>query len=346
MRVCTFPLKGMSNLILFDKDLDKEIVVVAELGVNHGGSIAWIMDMLPRLKEAGADAVKFQLFTPDLYASRSNETRRKFLESVFLTKDAFLKIMGFAESIKLPIFATPVSHDWVEFIAEVCGVVKVASGDFSFQPTIQAALESEAKVIASTGATSLDELLDFLQIAKSIRPDFTNSVCLLHCVSAYPPPLNQANMRAIPFMKDLTKLTIGFSSHFLENAPLYAALALGARIFEIHVTDDRNRLEIRDHKLSRTPDELSSIVNTLHSLDESMLEKDKRIQPSELEIISSLKKGVVYARSLPAGHFLELSDLSYARPLNKKIPNFDSVVGKQLNKPVLAFHSVEESDLT
>lgn len=331
-------------MILFDKDLKNEFVVVAELGVNHAGSVEWIKDMLPKLKEAGVDAVKFQLFTPNLYSSRSNEKRHVFLESVYLSKDNFLSIMDFAESIHLPIFATPVSHDWVEFIAEVCGVVKIASGDFSFQPTINAALESNAKVIASTGATSSSEILEFLNFAKSIRPDLANSVALLHCVSAYPPPLSQANLRAIPFMKELTNLTVGFSSHFLEDAPLYAAMTLGARIFEVHVTDDRSRLDIRDHKLSRTPNELALIIDSLHSLDESLVEIEKRIQPSELEIISSIKKGIVYARSLPAGHLLEASDLSYARPLNNNFPNFDSVIGKRLNKSVLAFHSVDESD--
>jgi len=335
----------MSNLILFNRSLDDEIVIVAEIGVNHGGSLRWIKEILPRIKEAGASAAKFQLFTPDLYASRNNEARRKFLETVYLSRNDFLQILEFADEIRLPVFATPVSHDWISFIAETCGVIKIASGDFSFGPTVQTALCSSAKVIASTGVTTLEEVQSFLHTAQHLRPNVSETVALLHCVSAYPPPLPQANLKAITSLRELSNLTVGFSSHFLEDAPLYAALALGARIFEIHVTDNREREEIRDHKLSRTPEELLSIVENLKSLDDSLSESKKQIQPSELEILPSLKKGIVYSRDLPSGHILEPSDLSYARPLDLSLPNVESVAGKQLNRPVLAFRSVELNDL-
>ena len=79
-------------MILFNKDTEKEIVVIAEIGVNHMGSVEWILKMLPQIKESGADAVKFQLFTPDFYVSRSNVDRHKQVSDLALSKDDFFKV--------------------------------------------------------------------------------------------------------------------------------------------------------------------------------------------------------------------------------------------------------------
>ena len=325
---------------LFEKNSLEEVVVIAELGVNHAGSLSWIKEMLARLKESGVSAVKFQLFTPDLYASRSNTKRHAFLQSVFLSRSDFLQILNAANRLNLPVFATPLTHDWVQFVAEQCGVIKVASGDFNFSPTIQTALESDSTVIASTGAASVDEINQFVNKAKSLRTRIEESVALLHCIAAYPPPLSQANLRAIPFLKESTNLEIGFSSHFVEDAPIYASLALGVRIFEIHVTDNRERSDIRDHALSRTPQELTKIIENLNDLCESMRQEIKSTQPVELELVNSIRKGVVYCRDLSVGHILTREDLDFARPFNPQVPSMESVLGKRLLRDVSAYHSV------
>lgn len=203
-------------MILFNKNTDTEIVVIAEIGVNHMGSLKWILDIMPRVKSAGADAIKFQLFTPDLYSSRSNVERHKQISRLVLSKSDFLKIQQLGKSLDLPVFATPVSHDWVEFIADNCGVVKIASGDFTFDPTVDAALKSSAQIIISSGATSREEVEAFIKKAKLIRTGdrYRDTLAILHCISSYPPPLSESNLSAIPDLVRLSGLTVGFSSHF------------------------------------------------------------------------------------------------------------------------------------
>lgn len=346
MKMQTFPPRVMNSMNLFGKNLDKEIVVVAELGINHGGSLNWIKEMLVELKDCGANAVKFQLFTPDLYSSRSNTKRHQFLQNVFISKNDFLQIISFADNLSMPIFATPLSHDWVDFVAENCGVIKIASGDFTFEATVKAALTSNAKVIASTGAASVDEIMNFLKIARSLRVNVEDTVALLHCIAAYPPPLTEANLRSIPFLRELTNLEIGFSCHFMQDAPLYASLALGAKIFEIHITDDRKRTDIRDHELSRTPSELGVIIENLNAVNESLRQNIRVVQPTELEIVSVIRKGIVYCRDLPSGHVLTSKDLDFARPLDSRIPDIDSVLGQRLCRSVSAYHSVSPQDFS
>jgi N-acetylneuraminate synthase/N,N'-diacetyllegionaminate synthase len=332
---------------LFNKDSSKEIIVIAEIGVNHMGSLNWIIKMLPKVKSAGADAIKFQLFTPDLYASKSNIERYQQVSKLTLSKEDFLKIKKRGDNIGLPVFATPVSHDWVSFIADTCGVLKIASGDFTFMPTVEAALKTSAQILISTGGTTRDEIKVFVDLAKSLRTGnkYSESLAMLHCISSYPAPVIESNLSAIPDLSSLTGLTIGFSSHFMQDAPLFAALALGARIFEIHITDDRSRKDIRDHALSRTPIELQDIVNTLAQLNISLLSGEKTIQPSEEINLNTMRKGIVYRSDLPIGHTISLLDLEYARPFNPALPSVASLEGKKLKRAVKAGYSAVEDDL-
>jgi sialic acid synthase SpsE len=193
---------------IFNKDTSKDLVVIAEIGVNHKGSIDWILNMLPQIKDSGADAIKFQLFTPDLYSTRSNTARYKQISTFYISEKDFLLIKKSCDSIGLPVFATPVSHDWVKFIAETCGVVKIASGDFTFTPTIEASLNSSAQLIISSGATSRDEVSAFVELAKQIRPGnaYFETIAMLHCISSYPPPLDESNLSAITDLKKITEL--------------------------------------------------------------------------------------------------------------------------------------------
>jgi N-acetylneuraminate synthase/N,N'-diacetyllegionaminate synthase len=334
-------------MFLFNKDTDKDVLVIAEIGVNHMGSLEWILKMLPQVKAAGADAVKFQLFTPDLYVSRSNPERHLQVSNLALSKNDFLKIKELGDSIDLPVFATPLSHDWVPFIAETCGVIKIASGDFAFAPTIDLALNTTAKIIISSGATSRDEVKNFVIKAKKLRPgsNYFESIALLHCISSYPPPINESNLSAITDLKELTELTVGFSSHFLDDAPLFVALGMGARIFEIHVTDDRTRTDIRDHALSRTTRELKFIIDSIEELNKSVFSGAKSIQKSEILLINQLKKGFIYSKNLPSGHTLTLEDINYARPLNSDFLDLKEVIGKKLSKNVGAFTTINIDEL-
>ena len=332
---------------IFNKDTVKDLVVIAEIGVNHKGSVDWILNMLPQVKDSGADAIKFQLFTPDLYSTRSNPTRYEQISKFYISEKDFLRIKKSCDSIGLPIFATPVSHDWVQFIAETCGVIKIASGDFTFGPTIEASLNTSAQIIISSGATSRNEVSNFVSIAKQIRPGITyfESIAMLHCISSYPPPITESNLSAITDLKQITELTVGFSSHFLEDAPIFAALGLGARIFEIHVTDDRSRNDIRDHSLSRTPAELKNIVTSLNELNLSLNSGIKAIQKSEEGSINTMRKGIVYSKKLASGHKLTADDFNFARPLNPEFPNIDGVIGRTLRRNVEAFFPIIKEDL-
>ena len=333
-------------MLLFNRNLDSEVVVVAEVGINHSGSLDWILNFLPKLKHTDVDAVKFQLFTPKYHTSIKDKARFSFLEKRALSEKEFRIILERCKDLSLPCFATPVTPDWVDFVSQECSVIKIASGDFTFLPITKRSLNSPAKLIASTGGSTMSEIEDFTRLAKSTRGEkyAIESIALLHCVSSYPPPIEESNLNAIPAIRAATGLTVGFSTHFMEDSPLYAALALGARIFEIHVTDDRGRSDIRDHALSRTPDEMLHIVANLRDLNESLKVKTKMIQLSESGSINAMRKGLVFSKNFSEGHIISIEDFSYARPFNPNIPPASELIGLKLKRDVLAFYPVEVED--
>jgi N,N'-diacetyllegionaminate synthase len=301
---------------LFNRDTSTDICVIAEVGVNHSGNLSWIMDLLPQLKDSGVDAVKFQVFTPEKYIVKSNVDRFNFLTKRTISRNHFLEILEFADRLNLPVFATPLTEDWVPFLVEHCTTVKVASGDFNFLPTLSPLLESQVNLILSTGAVSKEELVDFVSLALEIRGErrMRDTVALLHCISSYPPPLSEANLNAITHIKSLTGLVVGFSSHFLTDSPIFCALALGARIFEIHVTDDRARDDVRDHQLSRTPSELSELVSQLRQLNSALYSKEKEVQPSEIGNLPLMRKGLVSTIDISKGEEFSVRNVGFARP--------------------------------
>jgi N,N'-diacetyllegionaminate synthase len=323
-------------LNLFYRDTSTDICVIAEVGVNHSGNLSWIIDLLPQLKDSGVDAVKLQVFTPEKYVVKSNVDRFNFLTKRTISRTDFFRILDFANQLNLPVFATPLTEDWVPFLVDNCTTVKVASGDFNFLPTLIPLLESHVNLILSTGAVSKEELVNFVTLALEIRGEkrLQDTVALLHCISSYPPPLSEANLNAITYIKSLTGLTVGFSNHFLHDSPIFCALALGARIFEIHVTDDRSRDDVRDHQLSRTPSELRELVFQLRQLNSALSAQEKEIQPSEAANRLLMRKGLVSTIDISKGEKFSVHNLGFARPqtdltsldlklvLNKKATEF------------------------
>ena len=181
---------------------------------------------------------------------------------------------------------------------------------------IKAAAKTGKPVILSTGAGTEDEVaraIGWFQEAVG-RKDVSDQLALLHCVSGYPTPLEQANLLSIPFMREKFGLTIGWSNHVIGPDACISAVALGAPIVEVHVTDRKTGRTFRDHELSFEPDELAKLVTSLRSIRTALGVLGK--QPSQVEagIRDAIRKGIVAARDLPAGTVLTAKDVMYARP--------------------------------
>lgn len=301
---------------LFGKDLEREVAVVAEIGVNHEGDPAVAEALVRAAARAGADAVKLQTYTPERLASSSDPARLARVARFRLDEAAHRRLAAVARSSGISLFSTAVTEDVVPFLAELGPAVKIASGDVDFEVLVRAAARAGKPVILSTGNASLEEIDRAVGwCAEEISRDrLADRLAVLHCVSAYPAPIEQANVRSVPFLKARYGLTTGYSNHVLEPEAMLAAVALGAQIIEVHVTDRKTGREFRDHALSYEPDDLAALVRGIARVRASLGEDGKRIQPIEEPLRPLMRKGVVAARDLPAGTVLQDADLMYARP--------------------------------
>jgi N,N'-diacetyllegionaminate synthase len=322
---------------LFGKDLDCDVAIIAEIGVNHEGSFDAALNLLMLAREAGADAAKFQTFTPERYASASDPARLERVRGFDLGEQGFRRLADEAAKLAFPIFSTAVSEDVVPFLAELFPAIKIASGDVDFEPVIRAAAATGKPVILSTGlatAAEVDAAVGWFKDGAG-TDDVRDRLILMHCVSAYPAPIEEINLLSIPYLAERTGLRVGYSNHAIETEACLAAVALGAPVIETHFTDRKAGRDFRDHALSCDPDDLRHLVKTAHRVRAGLGRRGKERRPSEAGNVQAFRKGVVAARDLEAGHVIGRDDLMFARPATEfPASEISKLVGAQLKASV------------
>jgi N,N'-diacetyllegionaminate synthase len=334
---------GTTNLL-------RQVYVIAEVGGNHNGDGDLALRLVDAAAEAGANAVKFQTYQaenlvhPDLEAMPLARARfrRQFdrFKSLELPWEVYESIVARCEKLGIDFLTTPFDLDALDRLERFMPAVKIASGDLTFHPLIECAVRTGKPIILSTGmadAGEIDKAASLIPLAQRI---------LLHCVSIYPLKDEQANLSAITSLKAAQpEAVVGYSDHTIGiEAPL-AAVALGARVVEKHITLD-SKQELGDHRLSLEPAQLTGMIRHIRRI-EAML-GDGAIGPAEgeIEMRRMLRRGVYAASDLPAGTVLSRDDLMFIRPETPLTPAMlDDTVGKTLSSPVAAYAPIERSHI-
>ncbi|MDF1749382.1 MAG: N-acetylneuraminate synthase family protein [Alphaproteobacteria bacterium] len=332
---------------LFGIDLTERPVLIAEIGVNHEGDVDKAVELLHLAAEAGADAVKFQSYTPERFIGAADADRLARVTRFGLDEAAHLRLKAEAVRRGVAFFSSAISEDWVPFLAQHCAAIKIASGDVDFEPVIRAAAASGLPVILSTGTATLDETRQAIDWAVSEMgtEGAAAHLAVLHCVSAYPTPLDQANLLAIPtLIQAFPDITIGYSNHVIGPEAPIAAVALGARIVEVHFTDQKEGRTFRDHTLSCDPADLAYLARILPQVAASRGDGIKRPQLCEEGTGPAIRKGLVAARDLPVGHVIAEGDIQFARPATEfPASAYKDVLGKSVKDAVGKGHSLRRA---
>lgn len=322
---------------LFGKDLSKELAFIAEIGVNHEGSLDTALSLVRDAKEAGADAVKFQSYSPEFYVSRSDAERFERVGRFQLDEAAHARLAAEAKAVGINFFSTAVSHDWVPYLAENCPVIKIASGDLDFEPVIRQAAASGRPVIMSVGLGTVDEIDRAIGWVKDEvgAENLKDRLVIMHCVSAYPTPVEEANVSNVVFLRERYGITVGYSNHVIGPDACMTAIALGAPLIEVHFTDKKEGRTFRDHALSFEPADLSALIATAQKMRASLGEPGATRQESEMVNLQAARKGITAGRDLSAGLTLSAEDLAYARPaVGFPSTELQSVIGRELSEAV------------
>lgn len=334
---------------LFGRSLDHEVAVIAEIGVNHEGDESAALALVDAVAATGADAIKFQSYTPWRYASANDPDRLARVTRFALDKATHRRLAERAAGKGLAFLSTPLTEDWVDLLAEIGSAIKVASGDLTFEPTIRAAAASGRPVLLSTGLGTLDEIDRAVGwVRDEVGAEaLATSLVLLHCVVAYPTPLDEANVSCIPMLRERYGVHVGWSNHVIGSDACLAAAALGAPVVEVHVTDRREGRTFRDHELSFEPDELADLVVGVRRMRAAVGSPTKERTPSESGLVDAVRKGVVAARDLTAGTRLTRADLAFARPATEFVAlDVDRLVGAELLSDLTAGSLVPRAGVT
>ena len=198
-------------------------------------------------------------------------------------------------------------------------------------------------MVVSTGGARIDEIEFVLEM---YRQGGSNSVCLLHAVSAYPCKAEALNLQSIPFMKDHFGVDVGFSDHSVE--PLIssiAAVSLGAVVIERHFTTDKD-LPGPDHSTSSNPEELAALARAMRVTSDSLGSRGKSPHPSEAEFMKISRKSVHAARSIPRGKEIESPDVSLLRPGDGISPfRLGDVIGRPALRNLLTGELIRDEDI-
>lgn len=325
-------------MIVEGRDLHHERILIAEIGNNHEGDERVALEMVAAAAAAGADGVKVQIINPERLVHVSQQERIAQLRRFRLADEVYIAMAHAARAKGLLFVATPFDVETLEWITPFVSAIKIASGDLDYIPLLAAAARSGKPVIVSTGMGTLSEVGAAVRtVAQYLASGriLENALALLHCISAYPTPLAEVNLRAMETLSKTYGLTVGYSDHTLGIEVATAALALGARIIEKHFTLDKTRTTFRDHALSADPEELTRLATILHAFDGVLGAGDKRPMPSEQHSVTTARRSAVAVRTLPVGTHLGWEDLAFVRPRSGISPvQAETMIGNRICKPL------------
>ena len=321
--------------------------IIAEAGVNHNGDIMLAQEMIDAASEAGADCIKFQTFKAEEfvseatdifeYVSQGETVRESQLEMFKRLEIEYSKFEGLfkrAEKKGLIPLSTPADRTGADLLFNLgAGAYKIGSDDLIHTPFLEYVAKKQRPMILSTGMADKKDIDRAIKVIRSIGQ---NDICLLHCTSIYPTPLEEINLRKILTFQKEYNLPVGFSDHSEGILAALGAVALGASVIEKHFTLDKN-LSGPDHHFSMDPDELCQLVKNTRGLELSIGRAEIAPTPGELQMRKIARRSIVAASNLKEGHVLTIDDLGFQRP-GSGLPPYDIqlILGKKLKRAMRA----------
>ncbi len=326
----------------------RPVYVIAEAGVNHNGRPALAEKLVRAAKAAGADAVKFQTFKAERLASarapqapyqrRAAPARggRQFemLKALELDAAAHRRLRDLCRKLRIDFLSSPFDEDSADMLDRLgVKLFKLPSGEITNRPLIEHVARKGRPIILSTGMSDAAEVSAAVGWIESLSDA---PLTLLHCVSQYPAPIDQVNLRAMDTLREAFGLPVGYSDHTEGTDIAVAAAARGASVIEKHITLDR-RLPGPDQRASLEPAEFKGMVAAIRGVGSSLGDGVKKPAPCEASVSRVARRSLVAARPLPAGQTLSAADLAVKRPDGGISPaDLQSVIGRTLRRGLTA----------
>lgn len=321
--------------------MSKRVLIIAEAGVNHNGSLELAKQLIDRAVEAGVDIIKFQTFKSEKLVSKAakqaeyqqrnigkkDEGQLDMLKKLELSQADHEELISYCNERGIRFFSTAFDMDSIDYLHSLdMGLWKIPSGEITNYPYLRKIAQYNEPVILSTGMCELSDI----EAAMKVLLDFgvqKEQITILHCNTEYPTPFADVNLKAMLEIGEKFGIQIGYSDHTKGIEVPIAAVALGATVIEKHFTLDKN-MEGPDHKASLEPDELKAMVCAIRNIEQALGSGHKTISESERKNIGIARKSIVAARPIEVGELLTEENLTVKRPGNGISPmRWNEVVG-------------------
>ena len=316
------------------------VLIIAEAGVNHNGSIEIAKQMVDKAVDAGVDIIKFQTFKSEKLVSKAarqaeyqqrnigkqGEGQLEMLKKLELSHQDHEELIAYCNKKGIRFFSTAFDMESIDYLHSLnMGLWKIPSGEITNYPYLRKIASYGESIILSTGMCELSDIKAAVNVinkfwpkANSQRPTAnsqqpTADITILHCNTEYPTPYQDVNLKAMLEIAETFKVKIGYSDHTQGIEVPIAAVALGASVIEKHFTLDKT-MEGPDHKASLDPEELKAMVQAIRHIEQALGTGHKTISESERKNIEIARKSIVAACPIKAGELLTEDNLTVKRP--------------------------------
>jgi N,N'-diacetyllegionaminate synthase len=336
--------------------------ITFEIGPTHNG-VESAKRLIKFASEAGADAVKFQIFDPDrLVADKKQlfsygvlknretgeiETIEEPLYDIFvrrsLTKKQWKEVKLYCDSLEMAFFATVGFDDEVDFLEELeCHSIKIASADVNHFPLLRRAARTGMCIQLDTGMSTLGEVEAAVDV---IRSEGNENIIIHQCPSGYPARLESVNLNIIPTLKQLFPYPVAFSDHTPGVEMDIAAVALGANLLEKTITEDRMTRSV-EHVMSIEPPEMKAFIQTIRDVETGIGSSRRQLHDAEKSSRDAVRRSVFIKSDAEKGKKLGDCEIEFRRPGFGITPDrYEELIELTLAKGLKAGHMLEYKDL-
>ena len=316
--------------------------IIAELSANHMNDFDIAVKTIEAMKEAGADAIKFQTYTPDTITIDCDNEYFQIKQGTIwdgqvlydLYEDAFMpwdwqpKLKKIAEDLGLIVFSSPFDKTSVDFLEEMdVPAYKIASYEITDIPLIEYVASKGKPIIISTGIASLEDIEFAIKTCLDAGND---QIAILKCTSSYPSPFDEINLNVIPALEEKFNVVVGLSDHTMGSEVAIAGVVLGAKIVEKHFILDRN-MDGPDSEFSMEPQEFKQMVDSIRNVEKA-LGNDNFELTEKMIINQDFSRSLFVVKDMKMGDVITEDNVRSIRPgfgLHPKY--FAEILGKKVN---------------
>lgn len=322
--------------------MNSKVLIIAEAGVNHNGSLDLAKRLVDEAATAGVDIIKFQTFKADKLVSKTarqaeyqhrnmgnpaGNSQYAMLKRLELSREQHEELVIYCQAKGIRFFSTAFDMDSIDYLHSLdLGLWKIPSGEITNYPYLKKIARYGESVILSTGMCELSDIEAALQVllANGVRKE---QVTILHCNTEYPTPMKDVNLKAMFEIGRTFGVKVGYSDHTEGIEVPIAAVALGATVIEKHFTLDKT-MEGPDHKASLEPEELRAMVKAIRNIEQALGDGHKTVSESERKNREIARKSIVAACPIRKGELLTEENLTVKRPGSGISPmRWEEVVG-------------------